>query len=213
MARRALHAYIQRNDLLWGDFSCEICVNLHSSSASSAASSRRQLPTGAVSRPGWAGVATETGLPIEWSADKNIVWKLALPGPGTSSPVTVGNRIFLTCYSGYALDTKERARWTTFAGICSASIAKTGKTAWTKVFDPVLPEHKYAGEGAYHGYAASTAASDGERLYVFFGKSGVYASTSTANNSALSRRQGDQWLGFRLIAVALQESRHHQCQR
>ncbi len=35
-------------------------------------------------------------------------------------------------------------------------------------------EHKYAGEGSYHGYAASTPASDGERLYVFFGKSGVY---------------------------------------
>ncbi len=35
-------------------------------------------------------------------------------------------------------------------------------------------EHKYQGEGAYHGYAASTPLTDGERLYVFFGKSGVY---------------------------------------
>jgi outer membrane protein assembly factor BamB len=42
------------------------------------------------------------------------------------------------------------------------------------VFEPQLPEHKYEGEGAYHGYSSSTAASDGERLYVFFGKSGVY---------------------------------------
>ena len=37
-----------------------------------------------------------------------------------------------------------------------------------------MPEHKYEGEGSYHGYAASTPVSDGERLYVFFGKSGVF---------------------------------------
>src|SRR5262249_12281563 len=46
--------------------------------------------------------------------------------------------------------------------------------AWTKTFEPVLPEHKYQGEGAYQGYAASTPITDGERLYVFFGKSGVF---------------------------------------
>ena len=42
------------------------------------------------------------------------------------------------------------------------------------MFEPVLPEHKYQGEGAYHGYSSSTPTTDGERLYVFFGKSGVY---------------------------------------
>ena len=50
----------------------------------------------------------------------------------------------------------------------------TGKIRWTKHFDPVLPEHKYVGEGSYHGYSSSTPTSDGERLYVFFGKSGVF---------------------------------------
>src|SRR5207253_9182764 len=49
-----------------------------------------------------------------------------------------------------------------------------GKIIWAKVFDPILPEHKYAGEGAYQGYAASTPITDGQRLYVFFGKSGVF---------------------------------------
>ena len=38
----------------------------------------------------------------------------------------------------------------------------------------MLPEHAYQGEGSYHGYASSTPATDGERLYVFFGKSGVF---------------------------------------
>jgi outer membrane protein assembly factor BamB len=38
-----------------------------------------------------------------------------------------------------------------------------------------LPEHEYyKHESDYHGYAANTPITDGERLYVFFGKSGVY---------------------------------------
>jgi outer membrane protein assembly factor BamB len=49
-----------------------------------------------------------------------------------------------------------------------------GKILWAKEFEPVLPEHRYAGEGAYQGYAASTPITDGEKLFVFFGKSGVF---------------------------------------
>src|SRR5262245_53997598 len=52
--------------------------------------------------PHGLGTSPEKGLPVHWPAKKNIVWKTRLPGPGTSSPVTVGNRIFLTCYTGYA---------------------------------------------------------------------------------------------------------------
>ena len=51
---------------------------------------------------------------------------------------------------------------------------KTGEKLWQKTFEPKLPEHQYQGEGSYHGYAASTPATDGERLYVFFGKTGVF---------------------------------------
>ena len=44
-----------------------------------------------------------------------------------------------------------------------------------KVFDPQLPESGYSGgNNMRHGYASSTIASDGKRLYVFFGKTGVY---------------------------------------
>ena len=39
--------------------------------------------------------ADETGLPIEWSATKNVAWSVETP-PGWSSPVVVGDRIFLT---------------------------------------------------------------------------------------------------------------------
>jgi outer membrane protein assembly factor BamB len=124
--------------------------------------------------PGALGVSPETGLPAEWSSDKNIVWKAVLPGPGTSSPITLGNRVFVTCYSGYAGDKKEPGDQKDLRRHVVCVDRKTGKIVWTKDFEPALPEHKYSGEGAYHGYAASTPTTDGQRLYVFFGKSGVY---------------------------------------
>src|SRR3954468_3388961 len=57
--------------------------------------------------PGGQGISDEKGLPTEWSADKNIAWKVKLPGAGASCPVTRGNRVFVTCYSGYGLDAKN----------------------------------------------------------------------------------------------------------
>lgn len=124
--------------------------------------------------PGGLGVSEEKDLPVEWSADKNIVWKVKLPGAGASSPVTHGNRVFVTCYSGYAQDVKNPGAMDDLRRHLLCLDRATGKTLWAKEFQPLLPEHKYAGEGAYHGYAPSTPLLDGDRLYVFFGKSGVY---------------------------------------
>jgi outer membrane protein assembly factor BamB len=50
-----------------------------------------------------------------------------------------------------------------------------GKILWDRQFEPRLRESKYAGgNSSRHGYSSSTPTTDGERLYVFFGKSGVY---------------------------------------
>jgi outer membrane protein assembly factor BamB len=124
--------------------------------------------------PDGLGVSDEKGLPTEWSADKNIVWKAELPGPGASSPVTHGDRVFVTCYSGFALQEKDPGKPEDLRRHLVCVNRTTGKITWAKEFQAVLPEHKYQGEGAYHGYAASTPIVEGERLYVFFGKSGVY---------------------------------------
>lgn len=123
--------------------------------------------------PGGLGISDEKGMPVKWSSTDNIAWKVELPGPGASSPIVVGQRVFLTCYTGYGLepaqgDPQELRRHL----LCFDR--SSGKELWKKTFEPKLPEHKYQGEGSYHGYAASTPISDGERLYVFFGKSGVF---------------------------------------
>jgi outer membrane protein assembly factor BamB len=42
------------------------------------------------------GLATAKNLPAEWGADKNIAWKVALPGAGWSQPIVWGDKIFIT---------------------------------------------------------------------------------------------------------------------
>jgi len=124
--------------------------------------------------PGGLGISDETGVPVTWSATENIAWKVDLPGPGASSPMVLGDRVYLTCYSGYGLepnkgDPQDLRRHL----LCFDRL--TGKPVWEpKVIEPKLPEHLYQGEGSYHGYVPSTPTTDGERLYVFFGKSGVF---------------------------------------
>src|SRR5262249_5302556 len=124
--------------------------------------------------PAGQGISDEKGLPTEWSADKNIAWKVKLPGAGASCPVTHGKRVFVTCYSGYALEVKDPGKMEELRRHLLCLDRATGDVIWSKEFEPVLPEHKYEGEGSYHGYAASTPIIEGERLYVFFGKTGVY---------------------------------------
>jgi outer membrane protein assembly factor BamB len=51
----------------------------------------------------------------------------------------------------------------------------TGKILWNNAVGAVLPEDTYQGMFAEHGYASHTPTSDGERVYAFFGKSGVIA--------------------------------------
>src|SRR5262249_11044030 len=106
--------------------------------------------------PGGQGTSVEKGLPAEWSGDNNMAWRVKLPGAGASCPVTQGNRVFVTCYSGYGMDTKEPGDMKDLRRHLLCLNRADGKTIWAKEFQPDLPEHKYSGEGSYHGYAAST---------------------------------------------------------
>jgi outer membrane protein assembly factor BamB len=46
--------------------------------------------------PGGSGVAAAHSVPLEWGKDKNIAWKIKLPGYGWSSPVVWGDKVFVT---------------------------------------------------------------------------------------------------------------------
>ena len=46
--------------------------------------------------PTGQGHSVERGLPIEWSEEKNVVWKTPVAGRGWSSPVVADGRVWLT---------------------------------------------------------------------------------------------------------------------
>jgi hypothetical protein len=124
--------------------------------------------------PGGLGVAAkETGLPIEWDDQTNLAWKVELPGPGSSSPIVVGDRVLVTCYSGYG----------TGAGGDPSALRRHlhcfdrgGKLLWKKDVAAAGKEAPYSGPYiTKHGYASSTPASDGKSVYVYFGTTGVIA--------------------------------------
>ncbi|GAB4152467.1 MAG: hypothetical protein Tsb009_28390 [Planctomycetaceae bacterium] len=124
--------------------------------------------------PGGLGVGNAQDLPAKWSLTENLIWRTKLPGAGTSSPIVLGNKIYLTCYSGYGVDKQNPGDQKDLMRHVVCLDRSTGKLLWKKDFTPVPGESKYQGNGARHGYSSSTPTTDGERLYVFFGKSGVY---------------------------------------
>ncbi|REJ70959.1 MAG: hypothetical protein DWQ29_24795 [Planctomycetota bacterium] len=110
---------------------------------------------------GWRGPTQdghshETGLPERWTAE-NVVWTRELPGLGQSSPVVTGERILLTS----ALD-EGRERVVICLDRHDGSILWQ-ETAWTGQPEPTHP---------MNGWASATCATDGERVYAFFGRGG-----------------------------------------
>lgn len=126
--------------------------------------------------PNGSGVSSdEKPVPTTWSDSENLKWKVAIPGPGSSSPIVVGDRVYVTCWSGYGTDRSNAGKQQDLRRHLLCIDRNTGKTIWMKTVEPVLPEDPYGGMFAQHGYASHTPASDGERVYVFFGKTGVLA--------------------------------------
>jgi hypothetical protein len=122
--------------------------------------------------PAGQGVSLAKGLPTTWSSDHNILWKTALPGPGGSSPVVLGEHIYVTCYSGYAVPGSPGGDVTALQRHVLCLQRADGKIIWKKDVPAAQPEQAKVRD---HGYASSTPLADTDRLYVFFGKSGVFA--------------------------------------
>ena len=53
--------------------------------------------------PSLNGVSTEKNLPVEWSTEENVTWKLELPEWSGSTPIIWGDRIFLNVAAGDGL--------------------------------------------------------------------------------------------------------------
>jgi hypothetical protein len=122
--------------------------------------------------PSGMGVSMNKGLPTTWSADQNIVWKMPLPGPGASSPIVSGEHIYVTCYSGYAVPGSTGGDVGALQRHVLCLQRADGKILWKKDVPAAQPEQAKVRD---HGYASSTPVADVDALYVFFGRSGVFA--------------------------------------
>jgi hypothetical protein len=120
-------------------------------------------------------VSTDANLPTKWSDKENVVWRTELPGLGTSSPILVGENVYVTCYSGYAENVDSPGSMDDLKRHVICVDRVTGKIRWKVDVQPKLPESEYSGgNNSWHGYSSSTPVSDGKNLFVFFGATGVF---------------------------------------
>ncbi len=136
--------------------------------------------------PEGTGISSETNVPSEWSAHKNIKWKAAIPGHGHSQPIVWGNKIFLTTDvegdvvpGAKAVEHKENGQPITHPDSVGANrqhIFKvicvdrnTGKTLWQQT---AYTGTVYGDRHRKGSYAAPTPATDGNHVYAWFGGEG-----------------------------------------
>jgi len=115
--------------------------------------------------PNGRATSADSAIPLKWNEAENLKWKSPI-GAGSSSPIVWGDRVFVTSFSGEAGDVQRTLRCIDRA---------TGKENWTFSVANEGSEDAYRGYITEHGYASSTPVTDGEMVYVFFGKMGVYA--------------------------------------
>lgn len=126
--------------------------------------------------PNGSGIAVEDSpSPVTWSESENLKWKLALPGPGSSCPIVVGDRVLVTSWSGYGVDVNDPGDQEQLTRHLTCVDRQSGNILWTKDVSPYLPEDEYRGMFRENGYASHTPVSDGKTIFAFFGKTGVVA--------------------------------------
>ena len=114
--------------------------------------------------PAWrgplgTGVSDEKNVPLTWSKDENIKWKVTLEGPGNSTPIVAGSRVFV---SSSPAKTKLRGL------ICLDR--NTGKELWKQQVEAEELEATHA----TNPYCASSPVTDGKRVYAWHGIAGLH---------------------------------------
>ncbi len=115
--------------------------------------------------PNAAGVSPEA-VPVTWSETENLRWRTALPGRGSSSPVVWEDAVFVTCYRGSGADLER---------LLLRIDRRSGEVIWQRAIPVWHEEDPARGFILEHGWASNTPATDGERVYGYFGKAGIYA--------------------------------------
>src|SRR5262249_15777882 len=129
-----------------------------------------------------------------WSNDQNLVWRSEMPGFGSSCPITFGNRIFVTAYSGYGLDAETPGGIEDLGLHVGCLDRKDGTIVWDRPI-PASNAQAYEGQVINDGYATPTPVTDGKGVYSFFGSSGV-VSHDFEGNELWRASAGTKTTGF-----------------
>lgn len=111
--------------------------------------------------PHSSGAVADAVLPSQLDPTKHIAWEVPLPGRGLSSPIVVGDRVFVTCSSG--------PRQTRLHVICLR--AADGEKLWERQF-------LATGRTMCHektSVAANSPASDGRLVFALFSSNDLLA--------------------------------------
>ena len=126
-------------------------------------------------------IVSGENLPSEWGDDLNLAWTHEVDGEGWASPVVWGNQVFMASVvpvkinkPGEGEEEQENEdlylqdiyRWE-----LSCVDLETGKELWKQVAHEGSPRIK---KHARTNYASETPVSDGKRVYVYFGMTGLY---------------------------------------
>jgi outer membrane protein assembly factor BamB len=134
--------------------------------------------------PQWRGPdgtgASSGNPPLEWSEEKNVAWKVDLPGLGSSTPVVWGDLLFLTA----ALDTGRgpdgeagsadrsgRVPGNVHQWVVLAYDRRDGTERWRTV---VAEGEPHEGSHPDATWASNSPVTDGEHLIAYFGSQGIF---------------------------------------
>lgn len=147
------------------------------------------------------GVAPAANPPLTWSETRNLKWKFAIPGFGTSTPIVWENQVFILTAVPAGEKTEVAAAppppppsgepprpprgggppgggmrsekpTEAYAFTVIAVDRQTGRPLWERVARVEVP---HEGHHRDHGYASFSPVTDGEHLFVYFGSRGLYA--------------------------------------
>jgi outer membrane protein assembly factor BamB len=120
------------------------------------------------------GRAASTALPLTWGEDRNVAWKTAIHGRGWSSPVVLGNQVWLTTATPDG------------RGLFAVAVDRlTGKVLHDlKLFEVSTPQYAHP----FNSYASPTPVIEPGRVYVTFGSPGTAAIDTKTGRVAWQRR-------------------------
>ena len=113
------------------------------------------------------GAAPTATPPLEFGPEKNLRWKVEIPGSGSSSAVVWDDRVFVT--TGVPQD--DGRTWS-FHLLCVDR--GTGKTLWEQTAVEAVP---HEGTHQTNTFASASPCTDGEHVYAHFGSRGLFCYT------------------------------------